>query len=224
MYFLFLFDDKVVNGAIYTISKQSASSFLLTVVPTSPGFVSITLSKSITSLSGKTLIDPPILEFNYVGATITSKRVTTSSTSSLTVTVATSKPSMLYAIIASSPMQSTPTAATIISQAHVSSEELSSSHLLFFSDLEGGTQYTIYFAGKEELGTLMDITDQLTATTKSSSAEDWDSKSDGTICPNGWAVSSDSNSLELLPCSYRGYCQQTQCMYSFVGITLKMRG
>ena len=180
-----------------------------------PGFFSVTLSKSITSISGDTLINPPILEFNYLGCEITSKRVTTTTTSSITVTIMTSKPSYLYGLISSTPMQSSPSSSTIISQAQASSEQLSTSHLLQFTNLEEDTKYTIYLAGKEELGTLLVIDGQLTAQTKSSSTpdeEDWDSKSDGTICKSGWAVSKDTNSLELLACSYKGYCQQSKCM------------
>ena len=180
-----------------------------------PGFFSVTLSKSVTSVSGDTLINPPILEFNYLGCEITSKRVTTTTTSSITVTIMTSKPSYLYGLISSTPMQSAPSSSTIISQAQASSEQLSTSHLLQFTDLEEDTKYTIYLAGKEELGTLLAIDEHLTAQTRSSAEpdeEDWDAKSDGTICKSGWAISKDTNTLELLPCSYNGYCQQSKCM------------
>ena len=204
-----------MNGAIHSITKQSSTTFSISIVPSMPGFFSVTLSKSITSISGDTLINPPILEFNYLGCEITSKRVTTITTSSITVTITTSKPSYLFGLISSTPMQTSPSSSTIISQAQASSEQLSTSHLLQFTNLEEDTKYTIYLAGKEELGTLLVIDEQLTAQTKSSSApdeEDWDSKSDGTLCKSGWAVSKDTNSLELLACSYKGYCQQSKCM------------
>lgn len=204
-----------MNGAVHSITKQSSTSFTISIVPTMPGFFSVTLSKSITSISGDTLINPPVLEFNYLGCEVTSKRVTVSTTTSITVTLMTSKPSYLYGLITSTPMQTSPSSSTIMSQAQASSEQLSTSHLLQFTNLEENTKYTIYLAGKEELGTLLVIDEQITAQTKSSVVsddEDWESKSDGTICKSGWAVSKDSNSLELLACSNNGYCQQSKCM------------
>lgn len=204
-----------MNGAVYSIIKQSSTTFIISIVPTMPGFFSVTLSKSITSTSGNTLINPPILEFNYLGCEITAQRITTTTTTSITVSVTTSKPTYLYGLISSTPMQSTPSSSTIISQAHVISEQLSTSHLLQFTNLEEDTKYTIYLAGKEEMGTLLSINEHLTAQTKSSVAsdeEDWESKSDGTVCKSGWAISKESNSLELLACSNNGYCQQSRCM------------
>ena len=53
----------------------------------------------------------------------------------------------------------------------------------------------------------------LTLTTRGETTEiDYDQKSDGTICESGWGISSSSSDLQLLPCSYHGYCKQKQCI------------
>lgn len=53
----------------------------------------------------------------------------------------------------------------------------------------------------------------LTVTTRGEDApEDYESRSDGTVCESGWGVSS-SGELQLLPCSNRGYCRQRQYVH-----------
>ena len=113
-----------------------------------------------------------------------------------------------------SPVTTLPSSLLIFTQGQLQSSTLSASHQFVLHDLSPKTRYIIYFAGKEESGVLMESGDaSLTVTTRGEDApEDYESKSDGTVCESGWGVSS-SGELQLLPCSNRGYCRQRQCMY-----------
>ena len=203
-----------MNARIDGIVSVSSKKYKLSLVPVASGFVSISLAKTIVSSDDSSLVNPPTLEFNYLGAEITSSRVVSSSTTSITLSVATSKPTLLWALFLKDASRITPSATTIMSEGQVHSA-LSTHHILILSELEEDTKYVVYLAGKEEKGTLMNVDVQatmLSVRTKSSASSDLDDKSDGSVCKNGWAVSSTSNSLELVPCSRHGYCRQQQCV------------
>ena len=160
-------------------------------------------------------MNPPLLEFNYIGAEITSSRVMASSTSSITLSLTTSKPATLWALFVPDTTRLPPSSSTIKSEGQVHSASHTTTHVLMMTDLKEDTKYTVFFAGEEETGTQLSIDAQatmMTVRTKSSSSSDLDSKSDGTQCKNGWAVDANSDSLVLLPCSHHGYCRQERCV------------
>lgn len=160
-------------------------------------------------------MNPPLLEFNYIGAEITSSRVMASSTSSITLSLTTSKPATLWALFVSDTTRLPPSSSTIKSEGQVHSASHTTTHVLMMTDLKEDTKYTVFFAGEEETGTQLSLDVQatmMTVRTKSSSSPDLDSKSDGTQCKNGWAVDAESDSLVLLPCSHHGYCRQERCV------------
>lgn len=161
-------------------------------------------------------MNPPVVEFNYIGANVVSTRVTVTTTSSISVSVITSKPVQIWSLIVQSNTQSVPTSTAILSNAQYSSTTPSTNHLLFHANLKANTEYIVYFTGKEDTGTLLanDITStRITAKTQNEGEEDISAKSDGTLCESGWAISSSTQQLDLLPCSNHGYCQQSQCMF-----------
>ena len=203
-----------MNARIETIVSVSSKKFKVSLVPVTSGFVSISLAKTVVSSDGASLMNPPTLEFHYLGAEITASRVVSSSATSITLSVTTSKPTLLWALFRKDASRITPSATTIMGEGQVHSA-LSTHHMLILSELEEDTTYIVYFAGKEEKGTLMNIDVQatmLSVRTKSSTSSDLDGKSDGSVCKNGWAVSSTSSTLELVPCSHHGYCRQQQCV------------
>ena len=160
-------------------------------------------------------MNPPLLEFNYIGAEITSSRVMASSTSTITLSLTTSKPATLWALYVSDAARLPPSSNTIKSEGQLHSSSPSTTHILMMADLKEDTKYVVYFAGEEETGTQLSIDTQatmMTVRTKSSSSPDLDSKSDGTQCKNSWALDAESDSLVLLPCSHHGYCQQERCV------------
>ena len=201
-----------MNADITNIRQESSKVFKLSVVPQEPGFLSIALAKTISTENGNTLRNPPIIEFNYLGATITSTRVTTSTTSSVTITIQTSKPSSLWILYLTS--SASPTTSQIISQGQVTSPDVSDTHVVMLANLQAETTYYVYIAGKEATGTLLSTENahMAVATRGSTTEDDLDSKSDGTLCSSGWAIASATKKLELLPCSYHGYCRQSKCM------------
>ena len=203
-----------MNGQVKAVDPQSETEFQLSLYPISPGFLSVTLSKSLTSTSGAVLINPPILEFNYIGASIISSRIQTVSSTTASIVVTTNKPVFLSGLYSEAVTSIKPSSLLIFTQGQLQSSTVSTSHQFILHDLSPKTRYIIYFAGKEETGVLMDSEGvSLTVTTRGDDApEDYDSKSDGTICESGWGVSS-SGELQLLPCSNRGYCRQRECMY-----------
>lgn len=205
-----------MNAQVQELLQESDTSFKVSLLPTSPGFLSITLSKTITSTSGATLINPPIMEFSYVGASIVSSRVTSLSTTTASISITTTKPVLLWGLYSASATSIRPSALVIMSQGQLHLESASTSHLFILSELTPETKYTVYLAGKESNGVLMNNdADEcsLTVTTRGETTEiDYDQKSDGTICESGWGISSSSSDLQLLPCSYHGYCKQRQCI------------
>lgn len=205
-----------MNAQVQELLQESDTSFKVSLLPTSPGFLSVTLAKTITSSSGSTLMNPPIMEFNYVGASIITARVTSLSSTTASVSVTTTKPVLLWGLYSTSATSIRPSALVIMSQGQLYSETAATSHLFILPDLTPETKYTVYFAGKESSGVLMNNDEDectLTLTTRGETTEiDYDQKSDGTICESGWSVSSSSSELQLLPCSYHGYCQQKKCI------------
>lgn len=202
-----------------SIVKESSSLYILTLIPIQPGYLSISLSRSIQSQNGKTLMSPPTLEFNYIGTQIVSVRVSALTHSSISVSISTSKTTQLWSLIVPSHTSSVPSEKTIMSNGQFSGS--STNHILFHTDLVENTEYIVYFTGMETSGTLLgnDIAGtKITVKTKDSSDEDASSKTDGTICESGWGQSRTTNKLELLPCSSHGYCQQSKCMYSHVSL------
>lgn len=160
-------------------------------------------------------MNPPLLEFNYIGAEISSSRVMSSSTSTITLSITTSKPATLWALFVSDATPFIPPSSVIKSEGQLHSSSLTTTHVLMMVDLKEDTKYHVFFAGEEETGTQLSIDTQatmMTVRTKSSSSRDLDSKSDGTQCKNGWALDANSDSLVLRPCSHHGYCQQEHCV------------
>lgn len=202
-----------------SIVKESSSLYILTLVPIQPGYLSISLSRSIQSQNGKTLMSPPTLEFNYIGTQIVSVRVSGLTHSSVSVSITTSKVTQLWSLIVPSHTMSVPSEKTIMSNGQFSGS--STNHILYHTDLVENTEYIVYFTGMETSGTLLgnDIAGtKITVKTRDLSDEDVSSKSDGTICESGWGQSRTTDKLELLPCSNHGYCQQSKCMYIHVSL------
>ncbi|KAK8800031.1 hypothetical protein WA588_002849 [Blastocystis sp. NMH] len=204
-----------VNGQVKAVDSRSDREFQISLYPILPGFLSVTLSKSLTSTSGATLINPPILEFNYIGASIITSRIQTVSSTTASIVVTTSNPVYLSGLYSEAVTSIKPSSLLIFTQGQLQSSTLSTNHQFLLHDLSPKTRYIIYFAGKEESGVLMENEDaSLTVTTRGEDApEDYESRSDGTVCESGWGVSS-SGELQLLPCSNRGYCRQRQCICS----------
>lgn len=165
---------------------------------------------------GSSLVNPPIIEFSYIGASITSTRITSLSPTSASISIATSKPVLLWGLYSIATTSIRPSALVVMTQGQVESASASSTHHFILPDLQPQTRYVVYFAGKEVSGTLMhyDENCMITVTTpgESSEEEDFTSKSDGSICVSGWGTSSTLSDLQLLPCSNHGYCKQRQCM------------
>lgn len=161
-------------------------------------------------------MNPPSIEFNYLGVEILSTHVTTITPTSVSITISSSKPIQLWSLIVKASIKTIPSERTIMTEGQ-SSSSFSSSHLLYHTSLEENTEYIIYYTGQEETGSLIgnDISlTRITVKTKLKNEEDFSSKSDGTLCESGWTVSSITKKLELAPCSNHGYCQQSQCMFS----------
>ena len=139
------------------------------------------------------------MEFSYVGASIITSRVTSLSTTTASISITTTKPVLLWGLYSTSATSIRPSALVIMSQGQLQSESASTSHLFILSNLTPETKYTVYFAGKESNGVLMNNdADEclLTLTTRGETTE----------------ISSSSSDLQLLPCSYHGYCKQKQCI------------
>ena len=160
-------------------------------------------------------MNPPVIEFNYVGAEILSSRVMAITPSSITLSIQTSKETQLWSLIVPSSTQSVPSESAIMSTG-LSSLSLQTNHVFQFSDLNENTEYIIYLTGKETSGTSLgnDISKtKITVKTSNPQEEDWSHKSDGSICPSGWSLSPSTKKITLLECSNNGYCQQSKCMY-----------
>ena len=161
------------------------------------------------------MINPPTIEFNYIGASVVTTRITSVSSTSASVTITTSKPVLLWGLYSTTITSIRPSALVVMTQGQVESPSASTTHHFLFPNLQPETRYVVYFAGKEAVGTFMNYDDHcmITITTRSElSEDDYDEKSDGTVCASGWGLSSHSTDLQLLPCSNHGYCQQRQCM------------
>ena len=204
-----------MNAKVKTVSKLSSSTYQIIIIPEKPGYLSISLSRSIQSITSKSLINPPSIEFNYLGVAILSTHVTTITPTSVSITISSSKPIQLWSLIVKSSIKAIPSERTIMTEGQ-SSSSFSSSTILLHTNLEENTEYIIYYTGQEETGSLIgnDISlTRITIKTRMKNEEDISSKSDGSLCESGLTISSITKKLELAPCSNHGYCRQSQCMF-----------
>ena len=204
-----------MNAKVKTVSKLSSSTYQIIIIPEKPGYLSISLSRSIQSITSKSLINPPSIEFNYLGVAILSTHVTTITPTSVSITISSSKPIQLWSLIVKSSIKAIPSERTIMTEGQ-SSSSFSSSTILLHTNLEENTEYIIYYTGQEETSSLIgnDISlTRITIKTRMKNEEDISSKSDGSLCESGLTISSITKKLELAPCSNHGYCQQSQCMF-----------